>query len=108
MGGSCHVTAAWFLAGAYKDSERRHEVNEIKNENKYEMMKKDMEVAKKDMEVVAKKDMEVAAWKAEANFMASKVRAGRMCDCAFLSLMEVQLMIDIFYHHGCRLSPTLP
>ena len=100
MGGSCHVTAAWFLAGAYKDSERRHEVNEIKNENKYEMVKKDMEVAKKDMEV--------AAWKAEANFMASKVRAGRMCDCAFLSLVEVQLIIDIFYHHGCRLSPTLP
>ena len=51
------------------------------------MMKKDMEVAKKDMEV--------AAWKAEANFMASKVRAGRMCDCTFLSLMEVQFIVDI-------------
>ena len=96
MGGSCHVTAAWFLAGAYKDSERRHEVNEIKNENKYEMVKKDMEVAKKDMEV--------AAWKAEANFMASKVRAGG--DCA--SSASWKYSSSLTYRHGGRLSPTLP
>ena len=76
LSGSCHVPAAWFLAGAYKDSDKRHELNEIKNEVKYEMVKKDMEIVKKDMEI--------ASWKAEANFMASKVRAvGRyrgMCD----------------------------
>ena len=58
--------AAWYITGAYKDSERRHEVNEIRNEKASQILQKDMEVVKKDMEV--------AMWKAEAKFMASKVR----------------------------------
>ena len=45
---------------------------------KQELLKKDMEMQKKDMEM-QKKDMEVAMWKAEANFMASKVRTNPRC-----------------------------
>ena len=72
------VSAAWYLTVTYKDNERRHDLNEIKNE----LLKKEtdvkQELLKKDMEM-QKKDMEVAMWKAEANFMASKVRTNPRC-----------------------------
>lgn len=64
------LSTAWILTGVYKDRERRHEVNEIRNRHKYEMVKKDMEMMKQDMELAARK--------AEANFMASKVRVVRV------------------------------
>ena len=72
------VSAAWYLTVTHKDNERRHDLNEIKNE----LLKKEtdvkQELLKKDMEM-QRKDMEVAMWKAEANFMASKVRTNPRC-----------------------------
>jgi|LauGreStaDraftv2_3_1035109.scaffolds.fasta_scaffold129754_1 hypothetical protein len=50
--------AAWIIAGIYKDNEKKHEINEKKHEIN---------------EIINQKMHEVAAWKAEANFMASKV-----------------------------------